>query len=126
MRKPSRLFVATSILFCIVLSACQKPIEPTLPLGPQTLTGSLSPVELSLTRRGTHIIRKNGDDIAYVESSTLNLRSFEGMDVTVDGTLERNTTAAALPVLVAKNITLLTEPSDLILAGRLGNVGRQH
>ncbi len=45
-----------------------------LPQGPQTLTGTLIPAELSLTRRGTHVLKVDGDDVAFVESAAVNLR----------------------------------------------------
>lgn len=101
---------ASAVLF-ISLGACTQKKPVTLPTGPQTLTGSLSPVELSLTRRGTHILRQNGNDTYYVESGRINLRSFEGMDVRIKGLLEWNTDRSALPVLVANDITLIEEPS---------------
>ncbi len=111
--KSSFILGATAVV-AISLFACT-PKQPvvTLPVGPQTLTGSLSPVELSLNRRGTHVFRQMGNDIYYVESSTVNLRPFEGMDVVITGNIEKNTDSAYLPVLVATNVTLISEPSHL-------------
>lgn len=105
------LLGATSLAVLASLGACSKKPVVTLPTGPQTLTGSLSSVELSLSRRGTHILRKAGKDLYYVESSVVNLRSFEGMDVTIKGTVELNTDTAFLPVLVATSVALIEEPS---------------
>ncbi len=104
-------FTITTFCIVTVLSGCsQKPVT-VLPTGPQTLTGALSPVELSLTRRGTHILRQNGHDVYYIESTVVNLRSLEGMDVTLTGVLEKNSDAASLPVLVATSAAPIEEPS---------------
>jgi hypothetical protein len=104
---------SATVLLLVALTSCSPKKQVVLPTGPQTLTGAVSPVELSLTRRGTHILRQNGKDVYYVESSIVNLRSFEGMDVTLTGTLEKNTDPSYLPVLVTTSATLIQEPSHL-------------
>ena len=60
-----------------VLPACDRsPDEPGLPTGPQILTGTLLPTEISLSRRGTHLFRlQNSLDAYYAESAEVNLRS---------------------------------------------------
>ncbi len=108
-----RTGIVASISLCFFLTACGKTPVVELPTGLQTLSGSLSAVELSLTRRGTHILRQHGDDLYYVESSTVNLREFEGMDVLLKGMLQKNTEDTDLPVLVADNIRLIEEPSHV-------------
>lgn len=112
MQHSLKIFLATSSIIVLGLVSCSSTSnQSTLQLGPQTLTGALSPIELSLTRRGTHILRSNGSDVAYLESSTVNLRDFEGMDVSVHGLLQKNTGESDLPVLVADKISLVQEPS---------------
>lgn len=111
--RPTLLLGSLTLVLVSLLSCTSKQVEVVLPSGPQTLTGSLTPAELSLNRRGTHVLRQMGRDVYYVESSLLNLRSFEGMDVTITGTLEKNTDASYLPVLVATNVVLISEPSHM-------------
>ncbi len=101
----------TTFIGLALLNGCTKEPEVVLPTGPQTLSGALSPVDLSLTRRGTDVLRQNGRDVYYVESSVVNLRSFEGMDVTITGTLEINSDPKALPVLVATDVRRIEQPS---------------
>lgn len=109
---PRTILLSVATLgFFVILSSCSGKEEVVLPVGPQTLTGALSSVELSLTRRGTHILRLNGRDVYYVESNMINLRTYEGMDVSIEGALEKNSDPASLPVLVAKKVTLVEEPS---------------
>jgi len=101
----------TTFIAVVFLNGCQKKDVIVLPTGPQTLTGALSPVDLSLTRRGTDVLRQDGHDVYYVESSVVNLRAFAGMDVTITGTLELNTDSKALPVLIATQVTRIEQPS---------------
>lgn len=101
----------TTFVAAVFLNGCTREEPIVLPTGPQTLTGALSPVDLSLTRRGTDVLRQNGRDVYYVESSVVNLRAFAGMDVSVTGTLEFNTDTKALPVLVATQVTRIEQPS---------------
>ena len=75
-----------------------------LPKGTQTLTGSLIPAELSLKRRGTHVLKVDGDDVAYVESTSVNLRMYELTTVGVTGTFVHNTDPSDLPVLIATEV----------------------
>lgn len=108
-----RLFTIGFTIFIALgfLSGCKKDVPPALPIGPQTLTGALSPVDISLTRRGTDVLRQNGRDVYYVESSAVNLRPYEGMDVIIDGTIEANSDPKELPVLVATKVTRIEQPS---------------
>lgn len=76
----------------------------TIPEGMQTLTGSLIPAELSLKRRGTHILKVGGEDVAFVESTTVNLRTFELTEVGVTGMFHLNTDPSDLPVLIISSI----------------------
>lgn len=91
------------VLGLLLVSCKQEPLAP-LPQGPQTETGTLIPAEISLLRRGSHIFRKNGNDLYYVESSTVNLRSHERRLVAVTGFVERNTDPSQFPVFVAQSI----------------------
>ncbi len=99
--------VAGSIGAAVVLlgmNACTDRREPALPEGLQTMTGTLIPVPLSLDRRGSHLVRIDGKNIYYAESSSLNLHEFERMEIGLTGTLERNTDPDALPVLVITGV----------------------
>jgi hypothetical protein len=64
----------------------------------------LEAAPLSLTRRGTHALKRNGETLYFVESSAVNLRIYEGDEVTLDGSLEANTEKDALPVLVVTRV----------------------
>lgn len=75
-----------------------------IPEGVQTLTGSLVPAELSLKRRGTHVLKIDGEDAAFVESTTVNLRTYELTEVGVTGTFHLNTDPSDLPVLIVSSI----------------------
>ncbi len=94
--------------------------ERTLPQGTQTLTGTLIPAELSLTRRGTHVLKVQGEDVAYVESAAVNLRLFELTTVGVTGTFQRNTDPADLPVLVATSIRTVEIPAATVQLPSIG------
>lgn len=105
-----RFFVAAAILITSIVffvRSCTRDETPDLPEGTQTITGVLTPVPLSLGRRGTHLLRVEDEDLAYVESTSINLRDFEHLDVTIVGIYEPNTDPAALPVLVASGVTLV-------------------
>ncbi len=109
-----RLLIVPAILVVLLLLILQA-VWPeddriAVPAGPQALEGVLTPVPLSLGRRGTHLLRSDGTDQAFVESTRVNLRDFEGLRVTVEGLMEPNIDPLALPVLVASGVTLRTEP----------------
>jgi hypothetical protein len=91
-----------------------------LPDGPQTLTGTLVPAELSLTRRGTHVIEVNGKDVAYAESASVNLRLYELTDVGVTGTFRLNTDPSDLPVLVVTSVRPIEIPAVTVDAPSVG------
>ncbi len=86
------------------LSACTKTPTNLPPLGPITATGTLIPAEVSLLRRGTHLLLVNGKKMYYVESKTEDLVSREGQTVYVEGVAESNTTKDDLPVLVLRSL----------------------
>ena len=102
----------------LFLASCGKepPEIPPLPEGIQTMTGVLLPTGISTLRRGTHILKFQDKVISYVESSTVNLRTFEGREVLIRGTFEYNTNKTDLPVLVATNAEeILRETKELSL-----------
>lgn len=88
------------VVFLLGVNACTSKREPPLPQGPQTLTGALIPVPLSLDRRGSHLISVHGSDVYFAESTIVNLHDFERQEIGMTGTLERNIDPDALPVLV--------------------------
>lgn len=85
------------------LGACTKD-HPTIPYGPLTATGTLLPTDVSLVRRGTHLLSVNGKSEFYVESRSQNLQEFEGQTVTVEGILEPNTGKNDLPVVLLTSV----------------------
>lgn len=87
----------------LLLAACGKTVQ-VIPTGVQTVAGIVKPVELSLTRRGTHLLVQHGTSLYYLESSTVNMQSFEGRNVIIKGTVEQNTDPTDLPVLVVSEI----------------------
>jgi len=109
-RRASILSVAFIAASFLALQGCS-PKHQVIPTGVQTLSGSLQPVDLSLTRRGTHVLLQDGTQVYYVESSAVNLRQFEGMDVVVTGTVEPNLSDTYLPVLVATDVKENVVPS---------------
>ena len=91
--------------FILLLAGCTpKPELPTLPEGPQTLTGTVVPTTISTSRRGTHVLKASGEDIAYLESSTVNLREFQGRSTALRGHFEHNIDREDLPVLVVESV----------------------
>ena len=80
------------------------------PQGPQTLTGTVVPTTISTSRRGTHVLKASGEDIAYLESSTVNLREFQGRSTALRGHYERNIDPEDLPVLVVESIVSSENP----------------
>jgi hypothetical protein len=86
----------------LLLASCAKPIP--LPSGLQTVTGKVERTQLSLGRRGTHLLTANGRPLYYMESSTLNLFPLEGREITAQGTLQLNIDQTDLPVLEVTKI----------------------
>lgn len=107
------LSVFSAAALCVGFLSLQgcTPATQVIPTGPQTLSGTLQPVDLSLVRRGSHVLLQDGQQIYYVESGTVNLRTYEGMDVVVKGTIEANSNESYLPVLVANEVTENILPS---------------
>lgn len=110
LRHASLLTLAVLASGFFLLQGCS-PVSQNIPEGVQTLSGALQPVDLSLVRRGTHVLLQDGKQIYYVESSAVNLRSYEGMDVVVKGTVEANSNESYLPVLVATEVKENIVPS---------------
>jgi len=75
-----------------------------LPTGEQRVIGTLEQAPFSSIRRGTHVLSQDGEDVYFVESLTLNLRTYEGKEVELVGTLEHNSDPSALPVLVVSQV----------------------
>ena len=102
---------AVCLSFVVLLaSACGDDDDfPTLPKGIQTLTGSLVPAEISLLRRGTHVLVVGGLDKYYVESSSINLRRYEQKKLVLEGELSHNVDPEFLPVLEVTQIIEVLE-----------------
>lgn len=89
----------------LFLFGCSKPMERVvLPHGIQEVSGYLIPTELSLVRRGTHLLLQEGVQKYLVESKLTALRSFEGKEVMIRGFFENNIDSSHLPVLVVQEI----------------------
>lgn len=74
------------------------------------MTGVLQPVSLSISTRGTHVLLQHGKKVYLVESTTIDLRDFEGVDIVIDGEVSRNTDPEALPILAASGVRLVDMP----------------
>ncbi len=108
------ILVIASLALCgyLVWSGLNGPGRPRdIPEGVQTLTGTLIPAELSLTRRGTHILKVNNKDVAYAESATVNLRLYELTTVGVTGTYHLNTDPSDIPVFIVTSLRPVEIPS---------------
>ena len=92
------------IALTLSLAGCWRQSPPPLPTGVQTVSGLVEPVALSLIRRGTHVLVQGGEKLYYLESAQVNLGTYEGREVEVRGTLEPNTDARELPVLVVTSV----------------------
>lgn len=98
-----RLFSLMALI--LLASACTSaPDPPALPEGPQTLTGTVVQTTISTSRRGTHVLKASGEDRAYLESATINLREFQGRSTALRGHFEHNIDPKDLPVLVVESI----------------------
>ncbi len=108
-------FVSLSIASAAImtLAACtNKPLDQA-PLGSVSATGTLIPTEVSLLRRGTHILMVKSKKLYYVESKTISLVDYEGQTVFIDGIAEQNTSLDELPVLIVKTLTSLLDDDTL-------------
>jgi hypothetical protein len=110
LRFPVRLLAIAG--FSIVFASCggNADVQVQLPTGTQIMTGTLLPAEISLLRRGTHVLQIDGIDVYFVESETENLRRFERKPVVLEGTLSFNVDPSFLPVLeVSRVLDVLEE-----------------
>ena len=109
-----KLVLRAGTLVCtIILVSCQaKSPETHLSYGPRTATGTLLKAEVSLVRRGTHLLRLPDGEKLYVESRTTNLSEFEGQMIVVSGSIEANI-EGELPVLVADSVRRITGSDGL-------------
>ena len=92
------------LLLSFVLVSCSRDIPTPLPQGVQTISGLLLPAELSMVRRGTHVLTQNGEELYFVESSLITLRAYERKIVTLRGTLEHNVDDKLLPLLIVDSV----------------------
>ncbi len=80
-------------------------VLPPLPQGVQQVSGHLERAELSRVRRGTHkLTAGSGTILAYVESTSVLLRSLEDSDVVLEGMYERNVDPKDPLVLVVSKL----------------------
>lgn len=103
MRLWSPLFIGFALSMSLVACGGEEPVEP-LPEGEQTISGILKPTEISVSRRGTHLIEQDGVELYYAESALVNLRDYQNKRVTLRGTLEYNIDTVYLPVLVVESV----------------------
>ncbi len=95
----------------ILLSGCKGGVAPALPVGQQTETGVLLPIDLSAMRRGTHELLQNEERAFFVESPHINLHSFDHQRVVLRGVFEHNTDYSLAPVLVVDSLESLEDVS---------------
>ncbi len=114
----SRTLQITLVVFALIICVSllvygfgAKKIASTLPTGQQTLTGTLIPAELSLSRRGTHALEVDGEKVVFVESASVNLRSYELTEVGLSGTYQKNTLPDDLPVFVVTQVRPIEVPA---------------
>jgi len=120
--KATRFLALSLVPLCLFLVSCgEKPLTPPpLPQGEQTVTGLLLSTEITLLRRGTHVLKKDGKDFCLVESQIVNLRSFENKDVEMKGTFEYNSDPLLLPVLVVREVKLTEQDTKEVPVYSLG------
>lgn len=124
MKRHGILFL--SGLSALLFAACWSEPEPplVLPTGVQTMTGTLLPAEITTLRRGSHLlVDKEGQRLCYVESTTVNLRSFEGKEVVIRGVFEPNSDPALLPVLVTQDVTAVKQDLSSLSLPAFGLTG---
>ncbi len=88
----------------LLVASCGSRERTPLPQGVQTAYGIVEDAELSLLRRGTHLLIVNGREEFYLESSAVNLDDVVGSRVRMQGTLQENADPDALPVFVVTEI----------------------
>lgn len=116
-----RFPLVLSILSLFLLSCGEKPPPPPpLPQGEQTVSGLLLSTEITLYRRGTHVLKKDGKDLCLVESQSVNLRSFENKEVELKGTYDYNTDPLLLPVLVVREAKLIEQDTKEVSVSSFG------
>ena len=89
----------------ILLAGCTETRANQSALGPVSATGTLIRSDISLVRRGTHLLIIKNEKMYYVESKKENLGALEGQNVYIEGIAEKNTTNNELPVLVAEKVS---------------------
>jgi len=67
------------------------------------------PATISTSRRGTHLLKQSGRDVAYLESSAVLLRDVQGRLAVLRGVYERNIDASDLPVFVVSVVASAEE-----------------
>ncbi len=127
MKHLSLLLLSGSCVLLITACRGDTPVTPDIPTGIQTMTGTLVATEISTQRRGSHLLMVDGQNLSFVESTTVNLRSFEGKTVVIRGVLEPNTDPTMLPVLVTQDVTAMEQdivPFSLPSLGLTGKTPR--
>lgn len=97
-------YVAFLAVASLLVASCTGRERAELPQGVQTAYGTVENAELSLLRRGTHLLIASGREEYYLESSAVNLDELVGSRVRMQGTLQENTDPDALPVFVVTEI----------------------
>lgn len=108
------------IIFAFTLSACTSDEVAPLPIGPQSVQGVLRSTDISLVRRGSHLLYQDGVEHAYVESAKVNLRSYENQMVTLSGSYQPNTEPIYLPVFIVDAVSSFEETTKEWLLPALG------
>lgn len=102
------------LLGAVLLSSCmQKEDVPVLPEGQQSVTGILERAELSISRRGTHVLLQSSEPVLYIESPTVDLTSLVGRSVTLLGEYTYNIDPTDLPVFLVEEAMVEEIPSTV-------------
>lgn len=108
-RAPAALCLV--VLALLPLAGCWSDADelPPLPAGVQVLTGTLLRAELSLLRRGTHVLHIDGADMYFVESAHVPLPRYENKTVVLEGLLSHNADPGSLPVLDVQSLVRVVD-----------------
>jgi len=108
------IWLIIGLCLTFVLTSCRERPIVQLPKGEQTVTGLIRAAPLSLTRRGTHVVVRDGKEWFFAESSGVTLSQFEGQEVTLTGVFELNIDPHDLPpidptrVILSKGMAILS------------------
>ena len=96
--------IGALLVLPFLVVACWNKVPRVIPIGIQTVSGTVKPIEISAVRRGTHALVVNGETMYYLESAVVNLQRYEDREVQLEGAVELNTAPSDTPVLVVTKV----------------------